>query len=163
MKIIVADTSAIIHGAALLCNDSIVTTPKVLEEVKSNTAKYILSTLIERKKINVVEPERKYLLKAQKVAKHMGYSRDLSEADISLVALAIQYASKGLSVLVYTDDYKIQSMLSKLSIPYSSVVHKPIDTCRKKIYYCSVCKKTYINEVFCPICGSKLKSKYIKA
>jgi len=162
-KIIVADTSAIIHGTALLCKDTVVTTPKVLEEVKSSVARYILLTLLEGKKISVVEPERKYLTKAIKIAKKMGYLRDLSETDISLIALAIKYISEGISVIVYTDDYKIQSILSKLNISYSSVVHKPIDKCRKKIYYCSICGKTYTNGDFCPICGSKLRSKYVKA
>ncbi|RLE99263.1 MAG: hypothetical protein DRJ63_05835 [Thermoprotei archaeon] len=164
MKVVVLDTSALIHGAALLLrNTRAVTSPEVLRELKSSLSRYVLSALKERGFIEIKQPKSEYVRRARKIATKMGYHRDLSEADISVIALALEYSASGVEVSVFTDDYKIQSILKSVKVDFKPVVHPPIGQSKKKMYYCQACGRTFVGLNTCPICGSRLKTKYVRS
>ncbi len=66
-------------------------------------------------------------LSIQKTTKKCeGSGTRLSEADISIVALAAEFKERGARFIVITDDYSVQNMLKKIGVEFIGVVQGEI-------------------------------------
>ena len=107
-------------------------------------------------KLKVIDPEPRHVSAVKKAAEKTGDLQKLSQADVSVLALAMQLES----VLV-TDDYALANVAMTMGVSVSSSSGKGIKEVRKWTSYCSACGKAFgPKETECPLCGNKLKRKY---
>jgi len=148
------DTAAIIHEIRLECKE-IYLTSKIIEEAKTLKAKLRLDYILAKGKI--YEPSKSTLKKIKEEIKEL-VKKDLSEADFELIASAFELKEIfGNNLIVYTDDYSIQNILSFFGINFKPVATKGIKRVIKWIGYCKNCNR-YSNDYNknCEICGGKL-------
>ncbi|HEC89888.1 MAG TPA: nucleic acid-binding protein, partial [Thermoplasmatales archaeon] len=82
----------------------------------------------------------------------------LSEADIELLALALEFKGEDISVTILTDDYGIQNTADELDIAYQGIEQRGITKKFKWIWRCQGCGKVFMEKfTVCPVCGSKMK------
>jgi len=153
----VLDASSFIHGYnPSLEEGEHYTTNRIIEEVKSK--RDIIHLALEYGKLFIREPKRETVEMVKKVSVETGDT--LSQSDIEILALAID-----LGGVLYTDDYGLQNVARKLSVPFRPILSKGI---RKEFRWrlvCKGCKKIYRidhKEDICEICGSPLERKMIK-
>ncbi len=159
----ILDASAFINGFPL---DTIYnyTTPKILAEIKDFKSSIIVNQAINEGKLDIKEPDIKYVEEVEKIVGLSGDNLRLSIQDKSIIALALELHQNH-NIKVITDDYTIQNTLKILNISFSSILTKGI----KEVYnwkkICGGCKKEYNDDYpfdDCEICGSALFKKRIK-
>ena len=133
------------------------TTPAVFEEVKHIKKSHgAIEALLETNTLQVVNSDRKSIEKVIAAAKRTGDYVKLSQADISIIALALH-----LEIVLMTNDYAAANVASTLKIPVKSTAGKGIKDTRKWIAYCSACGKAFgPNAKECRLCGNRLRRKY---
>ncbi len=147
----VHDTGSLLAGIPSLLNGLNYTTPLNLEEVKDSASKTSLSLYLE--KLIVTEPRREYLEAVRRKGEELG--EDLSEADVAVLALALQEGA-----VLLSDDYGVLNVASHLGIAWRSVRTKGISSERRWTWYCPNCGATYSKQLSeCPVCGSPLKRR----
>jgi len=102
--------------------------------------------------------------KVKQQAKKVGDYRYLSEADIQVLALALQLKTSGKDSIIVTDDYSMQNVANRLKIGFASLATFGIKFQFKWILYCPACHKKYPPDYkpkTCKICGTELKRKLI--
>ena len=105
---VVIDANVLIEGNYLsMPFEKMFTTPEVTEEIKDEMSKFRFDV----EDIRIEEPDEKYVDKVSKEREKM--EKDVSDADVSVLALALQ---KNLKVI--TDDFAMQDLAEKLSIEY---------------------------------------------
>ncbi|MCX8196300.1 MAG: hypothetical protein N3F67_04405 [Acidilobaceae archaeon] len=105
----IADAGAIFSGLPL--SVSCYTTPQVLEEIKDEESREILERALASGKLTIEAPSRDSVSRARELARRAGV-QGLSEADMSIVALALEL-SRRCKVKVATDDRKLQATLAR--------------------------------------------------
>ena len=147
----VLDTSAILSGKFF--NGEIVTSPKVLEEIKPKGHAWRLLEYMRSKGMKIVAPSEDAIKKVEKVAEKTGDIANLSEVDIEVLALAYF-----LKATLLTDDYSMQNVAEEMGIHYEAVVEEGI---KEKLYWkfrCKSCGRIYKNAISqCPVCGGEIK------
>ncbi len=163
-KILVLDTSALLAKYQLLLPHSeyeIITTSKVIDEVKDLENRDAVLLAISLNRVKVIDPPTKALRETKKVVIKIGELTSLSQTDMSVAALALHYKSLGYKVIVITDDYALQNLLFHLGISFKPLRTRGIREARKYKVYCPKCG--YVprdpGETICPICGFKLEGK----
>jgi endoribonuclease Nob1 len=133
------------------------TTQAVFDEVKHiKRAHGAIEALLESNTLQILNSDRKSMDKVVAAAMRTGDYQKLSEADISIVALALQLES----VLV-TNDYAVANVATTLKISVKSVASKGISHTRKWITYCSACGRAFgPNAKECRLCGNRLRRQY---
>ena len=133
------------------------TTQAVFEEVKHiKKSQGAIEALLESNTLQIINSDRKNIDKVVAAAMTTGDYQKLSEADISIIALALQ-----LKIVLVTNDYAVANVASTLRIPVKSVATKGIIHTRRWIAYCSACGKAFgPNAKECRLCGNKLKRRY---
>lgn len=133
------------------------TTQAVLDEVKHIKKSHsAIEALLDAGNLQVIDPDKSSIERAKTVAKMTGDYNELSQADISIIALALQ-----LNVALVTDDYAVANVATTLKIPVESSSSKGIKETRKWIAYCSACGRAFgPNAKECSLCGNKLRRKY---
>lgn len=121
-EVIVFDTSAFLSGFNLLINNVIYTVPEVIDEIKDEESRRKLEYSIEIGKIAVISPDKSYDF----LISNIKNSEKLSKADKKLISLALFFKEKGLEVVVFTDDYKIQEVLKVNGIKYRPIKYRGI-------------------------------------
>jgi UPF0271 protein len=133
------------------------TTHAVLDEVKHIKKSHgAIEALIESNTLQIVNSDRKSIQKVVAAARETGDYVKLSEADISIIALALQ-----LEIVLVTDDFAVANVATTLKIPVKSVASKGIMQTRRWIAYCSACARAFgPNAKECRLCGNRLRRKY---
>ncbi|HET6779769.1 MAG TPA: PIN domain-containing protein [Nitrososphaera sp.] len=133
------------------------TTPAVFDEVKHIKKSHgAIQALLESNTLQVVNSDRKNIEKVVAAAKRTGDYTRLSQADISIIALALQ-----LKIMLMTNDYAVANVASILKIPVKSTSGKGIKETRKWIAYCSACGRAFGSDAKeCRLCGNRLRRKY---
>ena len=160
------DTSAFIAGfEPFSIQNEVYSVPFVKEELISGSLAHLrFQTAVENGKLKVLKPKEKFMETVKQQAKKVGDYRYLSEADIQVLALALQLKSSGKDSVIVTDDYSIQNVANKLKIEFASLATFGIKFQFKWILYCPACHKKYPSDYelkTCKICGTKLKRKPI--
>jgi UPF0271 protein len=134
------------------------TTQAVFDEVKHIKKSHgAIEALLESNTLQIIIPDRKSIEKVVVAARTTGDYAKLSEADISIIALALQ-----LEILLVTNDYAVENVATTLKIPVKSVAaSKGITHTRSWIAYCSACGRSFgPNAKECRLCGNRLRRKY---
>ena len=160
------DTSAFIAGfEPFSIQNEVYSVPFVKEELISGSLAHLrFQTAVENGKLKVLKPKEKFIEAVKQQAKRVGDYRYLSEADIQVLALALQLKNSGKDSVIVTDDYSIQNVANKLKVKFASLITFGIKFQFKWILYCPACHKKYPSDYelkTCKICGTKLKRKPI--
>ncbi|MDP8888901.1 MAG: nucleotide-binding protein [Thermoproteota archaeon] len=133
------------------------TTQAVFDEVKHIKGSHgAIETLLESNTLQVLNSDRKSIDKVVAAARRTGDYQELSQADISIIALALQ-----LGIVLVTDDFAVANVATTLKIPVKSVASKGITHTRRWIAYCSACGRAFgPNAKECRLCGNRLRRKY---
>lgn len=122
----------IIDSAAVL-NDELfyfdskkkyLTTYRVTLEFLDFRSKSLVDNAIKNSVLMVAEPSEQVVEKIAAICDSIGAR--LSDADISLLALAFELKEKNEKITVITDDFGVQNILLKLKIPFQSVIRGKI-------------------------------------
>ncbi|MEM2319598.1 MAG: ribonuclease VapC [Candidatus Bathyarchaeia archaeon] len=161
------DTSAFVAGYdPLSTSEEQYTVPGVEDEVVENSMAWVrLKTALESGKLKVKMPKDSFLEKAKTSAVTVGDAYFLSEADLQVLALALQLKAEGFTPLVATDDYSIQNVARYLGIMHVSLATFGIRAFLKWVRYCPACRRKYpanYNLRTCEVCGTELKRKPLR-
>jgi len=94
---------------------------------------------------------------ANNTAKKSGDFPNLSDEDISTIALSLQLKAE-----LVTDDFALSNVAKNLSIKVIPVMTSGIKNVIIWKYYCPGCKTNFSKVSECPRCGNKLKRKPLK-
>jgi len=163
-RALILDTTAFIAGFNIPnCHDEVYSVPDVEEELKkSPMAKLRLNTAVKDGRLKIREPSIHALKKAKAVSKEVGDLLSLSEADIKIIALAVELREEGYKPVIITDDYSIQNVARKLSVKYETIITHGIHYQLRWILYCPACRRKYPPDYKfgkCENCGTRLKRK----
>jgi UPF0271 protein len=120
---------------------------------------------VENKRLMVRTPRISLLKKVKEASRRVGDVRYLSEADMQVLALALELKSAGLDPLILTDDYSIQNVANKIGVNFTSLVTYGIKFRFDWILYCPACHRKYPSDYkfkSCEVCGTELKRKPLR-
>jgi endoribonuclease Nob1 len=163
-QVVVLDTSAFLAGFdPFSLGTEQVTVPKVEEEILRNSMiKMRFETAVESGKVKVKAPTQEFSDSAKAYASKVGDSFKLSEADMQLLALALELKAAGYTPQIVTDDYSIQNVATQMGIGFLALATFGIKRLLEWIRYCPACHKQYpanTKSKECQICGTELKRK----
>ena len=154
----VLDSTAFYAGIPFSSNEPSYTTSLVYNEIehikKDHSA---IQILIETKRLMICDPEHQFVITANNAAKKSGDIPNLSDEDISIIALSLQ-----LNAELVTDDFAISNVAKNLNIKVIPVMTNGIKNVVIWEYYCPGCKTNFSNVAECPRCGNRLKRKPMK-
>ena len=166
MKVLVLDTSALIMGLDPLGLEfEIYSVPEVTEELKNSPGpSYRVSVSTSSGKLKIRSPTSESISEVREKARVLGDRFVLSDADTSVLGLALDLAKEGQSPIVVSDDYAVQNVAEGIDITYQPLATLGIRQKFEWIYYCPACFRNYEKgelEV-CQVCGTKLKRKPLR-
>ena len=154
----VLDSSAFYAGIPFSSNEPSYITPLVYNEIdhikKDHDAVQIL---IETKRLTINEPEGQFVNAANNAAKKSGDFSNLSDGDMSTIALSLQLKAE-----LVTDDFAVSNVAKNLNIKVIPVMTAGIKNVVTWKYYCPGSKVNFSKVTECPRCGNKLKRKAMK-
>ena len=163
-KVFVIDAAAIFTKYVLQLTFPLYTTPQIVDEVKDKKGREVLETIRITGRFTIRKPSKKNIRKIIALSKDMGEFSSLSEADISILALALDLIDEGKKPVIITDDYTVQNVAKSLGLSFQPIRTRGITEIRKYIIQCPACG--YITQdktmKYCPKCGHKLTKKPIK-
>ncbi|MCL4344418.1 MAG: hypothetical protein JRN26_04050 [Nitrososphaerota archaeon] len=141
---------------SLIDSKALFTTNEVVNEVASENERLIVNSYIKSFRLKVLEPDKKASGLALNIT---GTSPRLTEADISVIALALQLGEQ-YDITVITDDYELQNVLALHNIKCKGIKTTGIKKIIQWTYRCTGCGR-YFKKPFeiCPYCGSAVKRK----
>jgi UPF0271 protein len=163
-KAIVLDTSAFIAGFdPMAVPEEQYTVPEVKNELNLGSMPWMrFNAAVENGKVSILKPKDSFFQEILEASKKVGDMRYLSEADLQVLALALELKSTGLSPLIVTDDYSIQNVANKIGAEFTSLMTFGIKFRFKWMLYCPACYRKYppdYKSKDCEVCGTELKRK----
>jgi len=114
--------------------------------------------LMEEGRLKKAQAGKEDLRVVREHTAEIGEAGRLSEVDLGVAAAALRMSRAGRSVVVVTDDYALQNLLSRMKLRYQRVTHKGISREVTYRYRCSVCGKLFDVPVdHCLDCGSPVE------
>ena len=154
----VLDSSAFYAGIPFSSNEVGHITSLVHNEIEHIKKDHdAVQILIETKRLTVNEPEDEFITTSIDAAKKSGDFSNLSDGDISTIALSLQLGAE-----LVTDDFAVSNVAKNLNIKVIPVMTDGIKNVVTWKYYCPGCKTNFSKITECPRCGNKLKRKAIK-
>lgn len=115
-----------------------------------------LDALIHVGNLIILQPKDISITTVREAAKATGDLTRLSEADISILALAYE-----LKRMLITDDYSIANVASGLQVVVKTISVRGVTDVRQWVATCPTCKKSYPIEITeCRNCGNRLRYRY---
>jgi UPF0271 protein len=163
-RAIVLDTSAFIAGFdPLTVPEKQYTVPEVRRELAAGSMPWMrFKAAVENKKLMIRKPKDSFIQEILEASRKVGDMRYLSEADLQVLALALELKAEGLTPLVVTDDYSIQNVANKVGVEFTSLLTFGIKFRFKWVLYCPACYRKYPPDYkfkVCEVCGTELKRK----
>ena len=159
-KTYILDTSAILSGKPINFDEAdLVTTSKVADELKPGGRDYQNFQFLKEKGLKILIPDKESLEKLQSISDKTGDKQRLSEADIEILALALDLKKdESKEIIILTDDYSIQNVANTLNIRFESINQSGITKRFKWVAICQGCRKKFKDNIsICPICGANTK------
>ena len=154
----VLDASAFYAGVPFGSPDSCYTTPLIYDEIrhikKSHDA---LGVLVETGRLKIREPDMGSVKTATSAARKTGDYVQLSEQDISVIALSLDIGG-----YIITDDFAISNVAGSLGIKTSPVMTGGIKNVGEWVHYCPGCKKDRKVGKECAVCGTTLRRRFAR-
>jgi UPF0271 protein len=161
--VFVLDTSAMIYGFnPRLVEGDHYTTPRVEAELLGKRTKAVTDLSISSGFLKVRSPKEEQKEKVRAKAKSTGDASVLSETDIEVVALALEFKEAGEAPTVISDDYSLQNLCTNFEISFQPMMTKGISQTFWWFLYCPACGATYeksLKSNICQVCGHTLKRK----
>ena len=160
-RIFIIDTSAILSGKPInLDNAIMITTSSVSNELKPGGRDYQALQFLMEKGLSISSPSQDSIDKIKTISNETGDLDRLSEADMSVLALALDInTDDDKEAVIFTDDYSIQNVAHVLNIKFESISQRGIT---KRFIWsrrCLGCGKNFKENLkTCPICGSATKN-----
>jgi len=110
-------------------------------------------------------PRNSFLQEVNEASRKVGDVRYLSEADLQVLALALELKRAGFHPFIVTDDYSIQNVANQIGVNFTSLVTYGIRFRFNWILYCPACYRKYPSDYkfkSCEVCGTKLKRKPLR-
>ena len=108
----VLDSSAFYAGIPFSSNETSYITSLVYDEIKHIKKDHdAVQILIETKRLMISDPEHRFIITANNAAKKSGDFSNLSDEDVSTIALSLQLKAE-----LVTDDFAISNVAKNLSI-----------------------------------------------
>lgn len=163
-RVIVLDTSAFVAGFdPFSLGEEQVTVPKVEEEIKRNSmVKTRFEMAVESGRLKVKTPSDEFSKRVKAPASKVGDVFKLSEADMQLLALALELKESGYTPQIVTDDYSIQNVATEMGVEFLALATFGIKRLLEWIRYCPACHREYPADCTfkeCQVCGTELKRK----
>ena len=163
-RVIILDTSAFISGFdPFSVGDKQYSVPMVSMELSKGSLPGLrFETAAKQGRLRVLEPAPVFMEKAKETSKKAGDVRYLSQADLQILALAVQLKESGFEPSIVTDDYSIQNVAERMGLGFTPLATFGIRFCYKWLLYCPACHKKYPPDHKprkCNICGTALKRK----
>jgi UPF0271 protein len=137
--------------------------PEVKRELIAGSMPWMrFNAAVENGKLTVSSPKSSVFQDVQEASMKVGDMRYLSEADLQVLALALELKGRGLSPVIVTDDYSIQNVANKIDVEFTSLMTFGIKFRFKWILYCPACYRKYPPDYkfkVCEVCGTELKRK----
>ena len=166
LNALILDATAIIQGYEHPDPEiQLYTVPYVVNEIRDTVPKLRLDAWINAGKIKIIDPETQHIEKIESETQKMGESRNLSNPDKMVLALALQLKNDEWETMIVSDDYSVQNMASKLGIKYISIAVHGIKRRIEWEIYCPGCRRKYSipqREGVCPVCGTALKRRPVR-
>jgi len=105
-----------------------ITTAEIVMEFKDARSKALVDNALQAGVLSIREPSVPALKKAKETAKELG-TKGLSEADLSIAALAIDLSAR--KPIIITDDYSLQNILKALEIEFRPALQEGIKEVKK--------------------------------
>jgi len=158
----ILDSTAIIHFTLTeeiqLENSQILLPEEIKNEIKSAQSRTALELIESNDKVVYTHPTKESIKRIISIAKQTGDFSSLSEIDIQVLALSLDYPN---STLI-SDDNAIQNVCSFSDINFKPT-HFRIKTTRKYFWKCKGCGEKYSTKIsICPECGNTVNRYYIK-
>ena len=154
----VLDASAVYAGIPFSSQMECYITPEVYEEIKHIKKNHdALGTLIETKRLIIMQSESTYADKVKQMAKSTGDLKKLSREDISCMALCLQLQGE-----LITDDFAVSNVAKGLGLKVVPLMTSGIAVQGNWIYYCGGCEMNFPELKECPQCGNPLRKKLLK-
>ena len=154
----VLDSSAFYAGIPFSSNEPSYITSLIHNEIEHIKKDHdAIQILIETKRLMICDPEYRFIITANDAAKKSGDFPNLSDEDISTIALSLQLKAE-----LVTDDFAISNVAKNLGIRVIPVMTNGIKNIITWKYYCPGCKINFSKVRECPRCGNKLKRKPTK-
>jgi len=151
----VLDSTAFYAGIPFSSNEPNYTTSLVYNEIEHIKKDHdAIQILIETKRLMIRDPEHQFVITANNTAKKSGDIPNLSDEDISTIALSLQ-----LNAELVTDDFAVSNVAKNLGIKVIPVMTNGIKNVITWKYYCPGCKTNFSKITECPRCGNRLKRK----
>lgn len=158
----ILDASAFYAGVPFRSSDIYHTTVLVYDEIKHIKKNHdALGALLETGRLKVIEPTVQSTNNAIRIARDTGDYPQLSEQDISIIALGIEMRGD-----IITDDFAVSNVIKNLGLKISPVMTKGIRDVGRWIHYCPGCKTRHSTKTAnncCAKCDTPLKRKLIKS
>jgi UPF0271 protein len=139
------------------------TVPEVKKELIAGSMPWVrFNAAIENGKLTVRSPKSSVFQDILEASRKVGDMRYLSEADLQVLALALELKGRDLSPVIVTDDYSIQNVANKIDVEFMSLMTFGIKFRFKWILYCPACYRKYPSDYkfkSCEVCGTELKRK----
>jgi len=120
---------------------------------------------VENRRLGIRTPKISFLSKVKEASESVGDVRYLSEADMQVLALALELKNAGLDPLIVTDDYSIQNVANQIGVNFTSLMTYGIRFRFDWILYCPACHRKYSSDYkfkSCEVCGTELKRKPLR-
>lgn len=153
----VLDASAFYAGVPFASSSKYYTTSSVFEEIKHIKKNHdALGVLLETKRLEIKEPQKKFIESVTNTAKKTGDYQQLSKEDLSSLALSLELSGE-----LITDDFAVSNVAKNLGLPVIPVMTSGIKNVGNWVYFCPGCHKNFSKLTVCPLCGNKLRRKLL--
>jgi len=166
-RVVILDTSALVSGLdPFQISEEQYTVPAVAEEISaSSMAAFRFKTAWDCQRVKVRVPRDSHVGTVRTAARLLGDETFLSEADIQVLALALELKALDLEPTIATDDYSMQNVADYLEIEFISLATLGIRFRLRWTIYCPACYRRYpanLKNTRCRICGTILKRKPVR-
>ena len=166
-RVLVLDTSAFIAGFdPLSVAEEQYSVPEVRRELVSNSLPWVrFETAVDSRRLKVEVPTSRSLREVKEASKRVGDVLFLSDADLQVLALALELKDRGCNPQIVTDDYSIQNVADQLGIEFASLMTFGIRFRLQWMLYCPACYRRYPSDYgfkSCEVCGTELKRKPLR-
>ena len=155
----VLDAAGLFASLPLILPGNSYTTSLVAAEVIDSESKKSLEYALASNKLVIVDPPKDSIERVREIARQIGELSNLSEADVSILALAHALLNRCRRVIVVTDDKSVQNVALHLGAEIYGIKRRTIRRPRQFSYVCPACGYEGTEAGTCPVCGHKLKKR----
>ena len=123
---LVLDSAAFINDYFFQRNEDCFTVQEVVDELKDFKSRQLAEAAIASGKLKLSFVNPVSLKIVERIAEEVGSLEHLSEADLKVVALAVQLNAK-----VVSDDYTVQNLCAHIGLEYEGVLRGKIKEKKK--------------------------------